>query len=79
MTDGPESRFNGIAGPNALPVLRREVVESHHLVTVFLQTDGSLRVFWLIHFNEQVEGLFGICLCLGLPDIVYCSFGLWLR
>jgi hypothetical protein len=35
----PKFRFNGIAGPNALPVLRREVVEGQHLITVLLQTD----------------------------------------
>ena len=67
MADGPESRFNRVAGPNALPVLRREVIKSHHLVAAFLQTGGSLWTFWLIHFNEQVEGFFSICLCLGPP------------
>ena len=70
MTDGSECRFYGIAGPNALPVLRREVIESHHLVAVFLQADGSLWIFWLIHFDKQVEGFLSICFCLRLPDIV---------
>ncbi len=76
MTDGPESRFYGVAGPNALPVLRREVIERHHLFTIFLQTDGSLRVFWFIHFDEQIEGLFGIRFCLSLPDVVQRTLGL---
>ena len=66
VADGPEGRFYGVAGPNALPVLRREVIEGHHFVAVFLQADGGLRVFWLIHFHEQIEGLFSFC----LPDVV---------
>ena len=70
MSDGSEYRFYGIAGPNALPVLRWEVIESHHLVAVFLQADDSLWIFWLIHFDKQVEGCLSICFCLRLPDIV---------
>ncbi len=72
MADCPEGGFNRIAGPNALPVLRRKLIESHQFLSVFVQTDGSLRILWLIRFDKQIKGLFRIGLGLRLPDVVQC-------
>ncbi len=53
MADHPEGRFNRLAGPNALPVLgRKDMIENHQLLMIFVQTDGSLRILRLIGFVE---------------------------
>ena len=79
MSDGREGGFNWIAGADALPMLGGEVEESHEFGPILLQAQRRLGVFGLIYFDEQIKGLVCIVLGLGLPDIVYRSFGLWLR
>jgi len=52
MADCAKGRLNRVAGPNALPVLSRKVIEGHQFFPVFLQADGVLRVLWLIGLEE---------------------------
>ena len=68
VADRPKGRFNRITGPNALPVLCRKIIESHQLLSVFVQADSSLRILRLIRLNEQVESFFCIRRGLSLPD-----------
>ena len=70
MTDRPEGRLDRVGSPDALPVLRRKVVERHQLLTVLLQAQCSLRVFRLIRPDEQIKRLLGIHPGSGLPDIM---------
>ena len=76
LTDRPECRFHRIVGPNALPMLCWKIKEGHQLVAVFLQTNGRLRIFWLIHFDKQIESFFSIRFCLCLPNVMQRLFGL---
>lgn len=73
-----EGRFNRIAGADALPMLGWEVEECHEFLTIFLQAQRRLGVLGLVDFNEQIECIFRIVFGLGLPDVVYRGFGLWL-
>ena len=66
MTDSPERRLNRIAGPNALPVLGRKIVERHQLLAVLLQAQGRLGVLGFIGFEEQVKRFLRLCLRLCL-------------
>ena len=54
MTDSPKRRLNRIAGPYALPVLCRKVVEGQQLLAVFLQAQRRLWVFWFIGLEEEL-------------------------
>jgi len=48
MADRSEARFYRIAGPDALPVPGRKIVEGQQLLPVLVQADGRLRVLRLI-------------------------------
>ena len=74
MANGAKGRLNGIGRSDALPVLGREVVKGQQFFSVFLEAESGFRIFRLIGFNEQVECLLGVCLCLGLPDRVQGLF-----
>ena len=79
MPDRSKGGFNRIAGANTLPMLGRKVEECHELFAVFLQAEHRLGILGLVGFDEQIKGLVRVVLGLGLPDIVYGSFSLWLR
>ena len=69
-------RSNRIARTDALSVLCREVIESHELLTVFVQTDRRLQIPGPIDLQEQVKSLFGIPFGLSLPDGMQSLFDL---
>jgi hypothetical protein len=54
MTDRAKGRFNRIGGPNALPMLCREIIERQQLSPVFLQT-GNLRAVLLLLGHTKLE------------------------
>ena len=74
VANGGKGRLDGIRRSDALPVLGRKVVKGQQFFSVFLQADSGFRILRLIGFNEQLECLLGVCLCLGLPDRVQCLF-----
>ena len=78
MPDRGEGRFNRVAGANGLPMLGREVEESHEFTAVFLQTQCCLGIFGFIDFEKQIERRVSIGFGLCLPDIVQRGFGFWL-
>ena len=65
MPDGGEGVFDGIAGPDVLPMLGREFVEGEQIGAVFGQAfDGSV-VFHAVSLDEEIEGGIGARLGLG--------------
>ena len=77
MTDSGECGLNQIAGVDTLTMLGGKVEECHDFGSILLQGRRRPRVFGLIGFDEQIEGLLRILFGLGLPNVVDRGFGLW--
>src|SRR5260370_31177423 len=55
MPDGRKRRFNGVCGPQVLPVLRRKVVEGQQFIAIVCELPGGLRIFGRINVDETHE------------------------
>ena len=72
---GGERALDGVGGPQVNPVLGREVVERQEHVAIFLQAFDRFGVLGTIRFQEGVEGLLGLHLLLGHPDLMELLLG----
>src|SRR5580704_4964279 len=71
MPHGGECAFNGVGGPQVLPMLSREVVERQQRLAVLRQATHRLVVFDGVSLDKGVEGGVGVDLRLGHPDSSY--------
>ena len=72
MPDGGEGRFNRVAGPDTLPVLRRKVIKGQQFIAILVQTQRRFRVFRFVSVNEQIKRL--VRITLGFPACqIACS------
>src|SRR5262245_41224087 len=76
VTHGCECAFDGVRGPQMLPMLGREVVESQQRTTILAQTFSCFIVFHLVALDEGIERRLGVSLGLGHPNLLQGAFGL---
>ena len=73
-----KGRFDGVVGPNVLPVFGREIKEGQQSLTVLAKAIHRLRVLGLPGAEEVIEGFLRAGPVLGVPNLTECVFGLGL-
>ena len=76
MPHGGECAFNGVGGPQVLPMLSREVVKRQQRLAVLRQATHRLVVLDGVGFDKGVESGVGVVLRLGHPDVLQSALGL---
>src|SRR5438045_5288092 len=76
MPHGGECAFNGVGGPQVLPMLSREVVKRQQRLAVLRQATHRLVVLDGVGLDKGVESGVGVVLRLGHPDVLQSALGL---
>src|SRR5215471_18359125 len=79
MPHGGECAFNGVGGPQVLPMLSREVVKRQQRLAVLRQATHRLVVLDGVGLDKGVESGVGVVLRLGHPDVLQSPLGLRLQ
>src|SRR6266480_6744189 len=72
-----ECAFNGVGGPQVLPMLSREVVKRQQRLAVLRQATHRLVVLDGVGLDKGVESGVGVVLRLGHPDVLQSALGFW--
>src|SRR5438128_11205220 len=76
MPHGGEGAFDGVGGPQVLPMLSREVIERQQRLPVLRQAIYRLVVLDGVSLDKGVESGVGVLLRLGHPDVLQSALSL---